>query len=642
MVVHGNRGRCAQPCRLPYTLISKKNDSKTSINVSTKNQEEILDQGHIISPRDLCGLEYLPDLINAGVCCFKIEGRLKSPEYVATVTRIYRKYIDMVLEGKEYIIDEKDKKDLMQVFNRGGFSNGHLGNNPNQKLIFKDKPNNMGIELGIVENYNKNKGHIRLELKDEISIGDTISFEKEPSKYTVSELMLGNTNLTTAKVGQKITIGRMKGNIFAGNKIYKMASKELSTLARQSYENTENVKIPVNCKVTIKKGIPMSMQIICTNAKHSSSNYHNIKVDVSSDVIPIEALNAPITIDRIEKQISKTNNTPFIFENMTIDLDDNVYIPSIGSLNELRRNALEMLEAKVISNKNRNGNISVRSFNKRRKTEILEHPKISLHLRQLTNKYDYTKLNKDKISKVYLPLKLFLNKEYVSTIEYLAENYNLYIYMPTIIKANYRNIILNQLEGILEKYKIKGFVISNIADFKILEKYHKKYEFVGNYSLNVFNSQSIEEYENLGLNRITVSRELNKDGLEQLLMDTNIEKELIVYGNLPIMAINYCLLGKTNKCYPNCGINCLKNNTYYLKDRLGYEFRIMPDNLQTVTLICNSKTLSISTKDVSINNVRIDIIDENIYEINNIIDVTYNREKLEGKQFTNGNFNRDV
>ena len=129
----------------------------------------------------------------------------------------------------------------------------------------------------------------------------------------------------------------------------------------------------------------MNMQIICTNAKHSSSNYHNIKIDVNSEVIPVEAQNAPITADRIEKQISKTNNTPFVFENITIDLDDNVYIPSISSLNELRRNALEMLEAKVIANKNRTGNISVRDFNNRRKTEILEHPKNSLHLRQLTN-----------------------------------------------------------------------------------------------------------------------------------------------------------------------------------------------------------------------------------------------------------------
>lgn len=111
VVVLGNRGKCAQPCRLPYTLLEKSSDYNKKI-----------DEGYLLSTKDLCSLEFLPKLINAGVTCFKIEGRLKSPEYVATVTRIYRKYIDMVLDGKEYILDENDKKELMQVFNRGGFS----------------------------------------------------------------------------------------------------------------------------------------------------------------------------------------------------------------------------------------------------------------------------------------------------------------------------------------------------------------------------------------------------------------------------------------------------------------------------------------------------------------------------------------
>ena len=135
----------------------------------------------------------------------------------------------------------------------------------------------------------------------------------------------------------------MKGNIFAGNKIYKMASKELSTIAKQSYENGENKKILVNCIMTIKKDIPMSMQIICTNARHSSDNYHNIKVTATSEITPIKALNAPLTMDRVKKQISKTGNTPFSFENITIDMDEDVYLTSISSLNELRRTALEML-----------------------------------------------------------------------------------------------------------------------------------------------------------------------------------------------------------------------------------------------------------------------------------------------------------
>lgn len=538
------------------------------MNTTSTVKDETIDNGYLLSPRDLCGLELLPDLIHAGVHCFKIEGRLKSPEYVATVTRIYRKYIDSVLQNKEYIIDEKDKKDLMQVFNRGEFSTGHLDSSPNQKLIFKQKPNNMGIEIGTVENYNTNKGHIKVNLKDDLSIGDTISFEKEPSKYTISELMCSNTNYTKIEAGKKVTIGRMKGNICAGNKIYKIASKNLTAIARQSYESVENRKIFLNCIVTIKKDTPMSMQIICTNTRHNLDNYHNIKVTAISEVIPVKALNTPLTFDRIEKQICKTGNTPFSFENITIHMDEDVYIPSISSLNKLRRTALEMLEAKVIANKNRLENIQIKSQLECNPIKVENHPEIALSLRTLHIEYNYHKLNKEKISRIYLSLKLFINKDYIQIIQYLSENYDLYIYMPTIIKANYRNIILNSLEEIIEKYHIKGFVISNMADFKILEKYKNNYDFVGNYSLNVFNYHTVKEYKKLGLNRITLSRELNQEGLQQLLAKSNIEGELIVYGSLPIMVMNYCLLGKTNKCYPNCGINCKKNKTYYLKDRL--------------------------------------------------------------------------
>lgn len=589
----------------------------------------------------------MPNLINAGVTCFKIEGRLKNPEYVATVTRIYRKYIDKVLNGCDtYQVDEKDKKDLMQVFNRGGFSSGHLGHNPNRDLIFKEKSNNMGIEIGTVENYNANKGHIKLQLKDSVSIGDTISFEKEPSKYTISELMQNNSNFTTLGSGKKVTIGRMKGNISVGNKVYKLSSKELTTSARQSFENTENKKILINGIVTIEKGQPMCMQIICTNTRHSSDNYHNIKINVKSSIIPEEAQNSPLTADRVEKQIRKTGNTPFEFENVKIELDDNCYIPSISSLNELRRTALEMLEAKVIEEKQKNIEIKHNEISsvKPAVTPTLP-PKISLSLRNLNVDYDYTKLEGSKIDKIYLALKLFLNKSYSDIIKYLTDNYDVYIYLPIIIKPNYKNIVFNVLNDTIKKYKIHGFIVSNLADFEALEQYKKDYELIGNYSLNVFNINTIKEYQKLGLNRITLSRELSKDVINELNAQANkskIETELIVYGNLPIMAMSYCLLGQTNKCYPNCGLYCKNNSNYYLKDRLGLEFKIIPDNLQTVTLLCNSKTLSIPTNDINIKNVRVDMIDENIDEINRILNTAYNRDKLEGQNYTNGNLNREV
>lgn len=175
----GNRGKCAQPCRLPYSLVDKNGVQ--------------LDNGYIISPRDLCGLEFLPFLINAGVTSFKIEGRMKTPEYVAIVTKIYRKYIDLALSGKEFKIDNKDKKDLLQVFNRGLSSSGHLEKQANTKLVYKTKPNNMGLPLGIVQKYNKNKGYITIKLKENLQVGDTISLENETGTYTISELMKEST-----------------------------------------------------------------------------------------------------------------------------------------------------------------------------------------------------------------------------------------------------------------------------------------------------------------------------------------------------------------------------------------------------------------------------------------------------------------
>ncbi len=123
---------------------------------------------------------------------------MKSPEYVATVTRIYRKYIDMALYGKEFIIEQNDINDLMQVFNRGGFSAGHLNPKPNRELIYPTKPNNIGIEIGTIQKYNPTKGHITLKLEESLEIGDSVGVSNENSKYLVSELMYKNQNVKTA------------------------------------------------------------------------------------------------------------------------------------------------------------------------------------------------------------------------------------------------------------------------------------------------------------------------------------------------------------------------------------------------------------------------------------------------------------
>ena len=630
----GNRGKCAGPCRLPYELISE--------NAETHERKSI-DKGYLLSTKDLCGIAYLPRLIQAGVKCFKIEGRMKSPEYVATVTRIYRKYIDMVLNNDDFIIDEKDINDLMQVFNRGGFSDGHLDSKHNRNLIFPEKPSNMGIYLGTIKKYNSNKGHITLQLEEDLELGDSISVSNEASKYLVSELMIKNVNQKKVSANTEVTIGRMKGNIKVGDKVYRISSKALSDFAKASYDNCENKKIPLNCTVTIKKNTPISMEISTNKNTCYNELYSSIYVKEISNMIPIDALKTPISVERVVKQISKTTNTPFSFENITVLLDDGLYVPSISTLNELRRTALEKVEQEILSRAKRTLlDLSRKSKESITYTPNVKNPEISVLFRQLDLDFDYTKLDKEKITNIYVSLELFISKKYSKVISYFSDNYNLYIYVPSIIKTNYKNIALSTIEQAIMVYNIKGFVISNIGDFELLKKYSKDYEFIGNYTLNVFNNNTMEEYRKLGLSRITLSRELNQELIKEMLANANINTEMIVYGNLPLMSSSYCFLGKTNKCYPDCGTNCKKNNKYYLKDRLGFNFRVVPNSIETVTLICNSKTLSVSTKDLPVNFVRLDILDESIDEINEAVDKAYNREKLEGLQYTNGNLYREV
>ena len=624
----GNRGKCAGPCRLPFELLE---NNKT------------INSGYLLSTRDLCGLEFIPDLIRAGVKSFKIEGRMKSPEYVATVTRIYRKYIDLALSDNEYIIDEDDKKELLQVFNRGMSSSGHLSNEANRNLVFKEKPNNMGLFLGKIQKYNHKKGYITVKLNEPIGIGDTISLEKEQGTYTISELMDTNMkNIKFTEIGQTVVIGRMKGNIKLGNQIYKMSSKKLNLLAQNSCSK-ENRKVLLNCHIAIKENKPISITVT------SASNielYKGLNIHYTSDIIPLKAITRPIDKNTVISQFSKTGSTPYAFKTLDIDLDHNVFIPKLSTLNDLRRTILQMVEQYAIKTMQRTPNkIVAKKAHKHSNTDIpMKKTKLSLLLNILHKDFDYTQLH--DIENVYIPLKYFSMKDYQEILHILDDKFNIYIYMPTIIKSNYKNLLSSNIETTLNNYHIKGFVISNICNIKLLHTLfadmNKNLNLITNYTFNVYNTNTIKELQKLGICRYTISPELNRKIIQDLCTDMDLPNELIVYGRTPLLNMNYCLLGETDKCYPTCKQRCITNNVYELKDRLHMKFRILPDNIQTVTTIFNSKITSIYPKEFNIDYARIDILDETIEEINEIIHRVHNNQRFDGSHYTNGNLNKEI
>ena len=621
----GNRGRCAQPCRMYYNML------ETSDNVSYKN----IGKGFLISPRDLCGLNFIPDLIKAGVKSFKLEGRMKTPEYVATVTRIYRKYIDLALSDNDYVVDKNDLHDLMLAFNRGGFSKGCLGGDDNHDYVFEEKPSNQGLYIGNISKIDKKNGLISLKTNEPLDIGDTFLVQQEDHKYTISEILKNGSHVKSAAIGDLVTIGRVKGKLELGDKVFKINSSIISKEIKE-FNSHEHVKIPLVANFKALIGKPLELEVVSLD--EPSNTYFGLSTTISNEIQPIEAISNPISKERLIEQLNKTTDTNFEFKKINIEMNDNIYIPKISSINALRRDAINALYQKGIDNFTR---ILPSKLHSTKLVHQHVFPSIrtySVLLNSIDISMDYSSLK--NVDRVYIPLKFFIKKEFESKLLEISQFADCYIDIPTIVRDNFRNVFYNNFDEKVNKFNIKGLVISNLSGIEFMMKYVGKLDIVSKYTLNIYNNHTIDELKKVGVNRVTISPELDTDTLIDLCNNSSLPTEFLVYGKLPVMHIQYCPLGKSNKCYPTCSMKCKTSNRFYLEDRLGYKFEFVPDNMQTITKIYNSKINSIDYAKFPFDSCLISITDED-----NLDEIIYNVEnniKFEGKNYTNGNLNKFV
>ena len=621
----GNRGRCAQPCRMYYNML------ETSDNVSYKN----IGKGFLISPRDLCGLDFIPDLIKAGVKSFKLEGRMKTPEYVATVTRIYRKYIDLALSDNAYVVDKNDLHDLMLAFNRGGFSKGCLGGDDNHDYVFEEKPSNQGLYIGNISKIDKKNGLISLKTNEPLDIGDTFLVQQEDHKYTISEILKNGSHVKSAAIGDLVTIGRVKGKLELGDKVFKINSSIISKEIKE-FNSHEHIKIPLVANFKALIGKPLELEVVSLD--EPGNTYFGLSTTISNEIQPIEAISNPISKERLIEQLNKTTDTNFEFKQINIEMDDNIYIPKISSINALRRDALNDLYQKGIDN-------FVRKLPEKLSSTKLVNQHVfpsvrtySVLLNSIDTSMDYSSLK--NVDRVYIPLKFFIKKDFESKLLEISQFTDCYIDIPTIVRDNFRNVFYNNFDEKVNKFNIKGIVISNLSGIEFMMKYVGKLDIVSKYTLNIYNNHTIDELKKVGVNRVTISPELDTDTLIDLCNNSSLPTEFLVYGKLPVMHIQYCPLGKSNKCYPTCSMKCKTSNRFYLEDRLGYKFEFVPDNMQTITKIYNSKINSIDYAKFPFDSCLISITDED--NLDEIIYNVKNNIKFEGKNYTNGNLNKFV
>ena len=529
----GNRGMCAGSCRLPYDLIDEDGNKYNKDN-------------YILSTKDLSSLDNIGKLIDLGVASFKIEGRMKSAEYVYIITSLYRKAIDSYIKNGKVSIDDKEINDLRKVFTRG-FTKGFLFNEDNSNFINPIRPNHMGVKIGEVISYGNNIATIKLS--DDISINDGIRITGKSDQGFILTMMKKNReSVKKASKGDIITI-KLEDKVSVGDTVLKTKDSTLISDIT-SLINSHKRKVKVNMDFTASIG---NMTLTIT--------YKDYKVSVSSNMVDV-AKKLSVTPDDIKKQLSKLGNTPYEIDKLNIKLDDNLFI-NIKDLNELRRDAIDKL-----------------TEDRLRLPEYIEG-EYSIEVPD----FDFEANTNYKVSSIDIYNKLKDYKDiYVDDIDLYNKIDNAYYILPRV-NMHYTNmdrVVVSEV-GALNFYK---------------DVYTSPY-------MNVVNSYTVAFLHSLGAKKICLSYEMDYFKVKDLI-DSYHERykkhpnlEVVTYGNIEAMISKFDILKYHN----------LPDGKYYLVSKFKNKYPIKIRDGKMVIYYDEKRIDDNNYFEIGINNIRKDIDD---------------------------------
>ena len=621
----GNRGKCAQPCRLPYELVDE-----NGVDVLKDKAGQ-----YLLSPKDLNTIDLLPQLIEAGVCSLKIEGRMKRPEYVAIVVETYRKAIDSYLKNpSEYKATDESHKNLAQIFNRD-FTTAYLEKIQGKNMISDKRPNNRGLLIGRVAAIYKNK--ISIKVTEKINNGDQIEiWIKVGGRVTITVKDFHfNEDICTINTAENIR------GVKVHDRVFKVFDAELTAHARKFFTSAAPLrKIPIIGEVKVKLNEPLTLKFSLVGGDF---------VESSTKFIAEPAKNQPLTVETIDKQIKRLGNSVFELIDCQYYIDDNVMIP-ISEINEVRRKAIQKLEEKM--REERRVKREEKIFNNEEKLE----PRFTTQSLLLTQV--------DTIEKIKIAInagvdailfggesynhKTITAKDYQQAIE-MAHNADkkIYIATPRIVRNSEQSVLEEILTNISDA---DGVYVHNIATLHLAKRL-TKLPIHTDFSLIAFNSETINFLKFLGVESVTLSPELALEQIKNLNKKTPLPVECIVYGRAELMISSYCVAGSfiggvgEHKCSEPC-----KRQKYFLRDRKSEIFPIVTDQFCRMHIL-NTKPLSMlphvkTLAEIGVKNLRIDGRALNEIELSKIIrdyKLALDGESLEEKfDFTRGHYFRGV
>lgn len=609
----GNRGRCAQTCRLPYSL--ERRDGKRVKHAGD----------YLLSPKDLCGLEAIPELVKAGVDSFKIEGRMKRPEYVAVCVRAYRQLLDAWYEDRfsEQLV-QKYKAEMAAVFNRGGFTDGYYNQKNGKDMMSTEHPGNVGVTVGNVVSVQKNQVSIRLE-KD-IYKGDILVLLNVQEEITL-------TSNTDGKKGKTIVLNAPKAQkICIGQKVNRLS---LNPLMRELEDYvTKEPEALLKGEIQLLTGRPaiFSLELVLKGERYSCIYTGE----------PVEAASAkPLTEEIVRDKIGKTGNTRYTFERLTIDMSDNAFY-SLKALKDMRRNAIAQLES-VILEKSRRKEITVSDGEMTSKVlesdTMVEFAEIQcMNTVMVSNKEQYKIVSDyDCFDWVYFDIQYF-SEDYLKSVWKQPAKHRLAIVLPPIMRKRYQKDIEQMVCYIMEQHPDIGVVARNIDELALLYSLEFKGQVITDYSVYVMNDYSATFIQNMLPDaRLTLPVELNAHQMKTLHF-TSGNCEQIVYGYQQLMVSAQCLQNTVRSCDK-------KESGFILKDRYLKNFFILSICKYCYNLIYNGiPTVLFDLVDVKEKNTvnkRLHFTIESAEETVQIVEAFLGRRELQGEK-TRGHYKRGV
>lgn len=579
----GNRGRCAQPCRQRYELI----DVYTGEVVNSNGD-------YLLSPRDLNAIEEIDKVIDAGVHSLKIEGRMKRPEYVATVIDGYRKTIDEYLATNKLNVSDETINDLYTIFNRK-FTKGLLLGDVGKDMMNSQLPNNQGLYVGTVVDYNKKAKRLKIKLANTLKKGDGINL----GGGTIGRIIKNGNIETIGYKGETIELDFV-GEARKGQIVFKTSDSELMDRVQATFtQDKEFVKNIIDAKITIKLG---QKPILTLKDRHSN------EATIEGDKIVEEAMKVALSKEKVETQLRKLGNTPYELDLLEIELDDNVSLP-ISLLNQMRRDCIELLDKERVSIKNR-----------KYKNKTVKYKPVLYN----RNKQQGISVKVKNLEQLESALECGVDRIYYEDTNTIDKAMRLAMKYNKKVIYSAPRIIRNKEYNHLAKANNAGVESVQVGNYGSID-YFKDKKLNIDYYLNAFNSETINYYKEIGADTLCISQELNINEIKETIKYTDINIESVVYGYTPLMITEYCPMGViVRDCKKDKRVAKCKESIYALRNSKGDEFRVSQDIFCRSTIYNSNVTCMLDNlyelHEIGINVLRLDFTLEDKGTVKEVIE----------------------